>query len=120
MLQLLLLLKSKHNGVPVIDPTNTEIDQPQFPSEDWSVTPHGPFKEDTPSNAPSPILISFTLMDFIDSYHSSDSFTQLSTTGLIALLSSDPVFAYSKKQVSCETSIFGSEFVTMKHFCEFL
>ena len=34
-------LKSKHNGVTLFDPTELEIDQTQFLTEDWSETPYG-------------------------------------------------------------------------------
>ena len=36
--QMFSLLKSKHNEVTVFHPTEPEIDQTQFPTEDWSVT----------------------------------------------------------------------------------
>ena len=45
-------LKSEHNGVTVFDPTEPEIDLNQFPTEDWSATPYGLYKEDVPLNAP--------------------------------------------------------------------
>ena len=45
-------LKSKHNGVTVFDPAEPEIDQTQFPTEDWSATPYGICKEDVPLNSP--------------------------------------------------------------------
>ena len=43
-------LKSKHNGVTVFDLTEPEIDQTQFPTEDWSVRPYGLCKEDISLN----------------------------------------------------------------------
>ena len=42
--QMFALLKSKYNGVTVFNPTETDIDQSQFPTEDWSATPYGPCK----------------------------------------------------------------------------
>ncbi len=43
-------LKSKHNGVMVFDPTVPDIDESQFPNEDWSATTYGCEKEEIPSN----------------------------------------------------------------------
>ena len=40
--QMISFLKSKHNGVTVFDPTDPEINQAQFPTEDWSETPYVP------------------------------------------------------------------------------
>jgi len=113
-------LKGKHNGVMVFDPTEPDIDQSQFPIEDWSATPYGPCKEDIPSNAPAPKGIGFTIRAFVDSDHAGDSITRRSRTGFIIFLNSAPIFVYSKKQESCETSSFGSEFIAMKTCCEYL
>ena len=38
----------------MFDPTDPEIDQTQFPTEDWFATPYDPCKEDVPSNDPEP------------------------------------------------------------------
>ena len=54
-------LKSKCNGIIVFDPTEHDIDQTQFPTEDWSTRPYGLCKEDVPLNAPAPRGIGFTM-----------------------------------------------------------
>ena len=113
-------LKTKHNGVMVFDPTEPDIDQSQFPTEDWSATPYGPCTEDIPYNAPAPKGIGFTIRAFADSDHAGDSVTRRSRTGFIVFLNSAPIFVYSKKQGSCETSSFGSEFIAMKSCCEYI
>ena len=118
--QMFAFLKSKHNGVMVFDPTEPDIDLSQFPSEDWSATPYGPCKEDIPSNAPPPRGIGFTMRAFVDSDHAGDSVTRRSRTGFMVFLNSAPIFVYSKKQGSCETSSFGSEFIAMKSCCEYI
>ena len=79
-------LKSKHNGVTVFDPTEPEIDQTRFPTEDWSVTPHGLCKEDVPLNAPAPRGIGFTMRVFVDSDQARDSIARRSRTGFIVFL----------------------------------
>ena len=118
--QMFSFLKSKHNGVMVFDPTESDIDQTQFPTEDWSATPYGPCKEDIPSNAPAPRGIGFTMRDFVDSDHTGDLVTRRSRTGFIVFLNIAPIFVYSKKQGICETSSFRSEFIKMKSCCEYL
>ena len=67
----------------MFDPTDPEIDQTQFPTEDWSETPYGLCKEDVPLNSPSPRGIGFTMRAFVDSDHSGDSITRRSRTGFI-------------------------------------
>ena len=46
--------------------------------------------------------------------------TRRSRTGFIIYINSAPIYFMSKKQGSCETSTFGSEFVAMKQCCEYL
>ena len=46
--------------------------------------------------------------------------TRRSRTGFIVYINSAPIYFMSKKQGSCETSTFGSEFVAMKQCCEYL
>ena len=62
----------------------------------------------------------FAMRAFFYSYHAGDLVTSRSRTGCVVFINNDPIFFYSKKQVSCETSSFGSEFVAMKSFCEHL
>ena len=50
----------------------------------------------------------------MDSDHAGDLVSRLSRTSFIVFLESTPIFVYSKKQGSFETSSFGSEFVAMK------
>ena len=111
---MLLFLKSKYNAVMVFDLTVTEIDQNRLPTENQSATPYGPCKEDAPSNAPEHRGIVLAIRDFVDSDHAGDLVSRLSRTSFIVFLESTPIFVYSKKQGSFETSSFGSEFVAMK------
>ena len=71
-------------------------------------------------NAPPPRGIGFTMRAFVDSDHAGDSITRRSRTGFIVFLNNAPIFVHSKKQGSCETSSFGSEFIAMKSCCEYL
>ena len=55
--------------------TEPEIDINKFPREDWSATPYGECKEETPSNGPEPRVIVFTIRAFVDSDHAGDMIT---------------------------------------------
>ena len=57
---------------------------------------------------------------FVDSNNASDLVACRSRTGFIVIFNNDPIFLFSKKKGSCETSSFGSEFEAMKSFCEHL
>ena len=113
-------LKSKHNGVTVFDPSEPDIDESQFPREDWSATPYGDCNEEIPSNAPPPLGVAFTIRGFVDSNHAGDTITRRSRTGFMVFLNKALIYVSSKKQTSCETSSFGSEFIAMKSCCEYL
>ena len=109
--QMFSLLKSKHNEVAVLDPIEPEIDQTQFPTEDWSETP---CKEDAPSNKSEPMRTCFTMRDCVESGHAGDSVARQSRTSFIVILKISSIFVFSNKQRSCETSSFGSELITTK------
>jgi hypothetical protein len=57
---------------------------------------------------------------FVDSDHAGDLITRRSRTGFIVFLDGAPIYWSSKKQTSCETSTFGSEFVAMKQATEYI
>ena len=56
----------------------------------------------------------------VDADHAGDSTTRRSRTGFIIYLNSAPIYWMSKKQISVESSSFGSEFVAMKQCCEYI
>ena len=51
---------------------------------------------------------------FVDADHAADTVSRKSRTGFIVYVNMAPVFWFSKKQTTVETSSFGSEFVAMK------
>ena len=119
-LHMFAFLKNKHNGVMVFDPSEPDLDESQFPNEDWSATPYGECKEELPPNAPEPRGRGFTMRAFVDSDHAGDTVTRRSRTGFMVFLNCSPIHWFSKKQGSCETSSFGSEFCAMKTCCEYI
>ena len=76
--------------------------------------------EELPPNMPKPLGKSMTMRVFVDSDHAGDSVTRRSRTGFVVFLNRAPIYWYSKKQGSCETSTFGSEFIAMKQACEYV
>ena len=113
-------LKSNHNAEMVFDPTVPEIDMDKFPKEDWSHTPYADFKEQLPHDMRKQLGFGFKISAYVDSDHAGDSITRRSRTGFIIFLNSAPIYWLSRKQPGLETSSFGSEFMAMKHCCEYL
>ena len=120
LLHMFAFFKTKHNGVMVFDPTEPKIDENQFLTQDWSATPYGACSEEISPNAPKPRGIGFTMCAFVDSDHAGDSVTRRSRTGFLIFLNSAPIYWFSKKQTSVETSSFGSECIAMKQCCKYI
>ena len=57
---------------------------------------------------------------FVDADHAGNLVTRRSRTGFVVMLNNAPVYWYSKKQGSVETSTFGSEFMAMKQAAEYV
>ena len=77
-------------------------------------------KEAVPTNAPTPRGKDVDLRMFVDSDHAGDKVRRRSRTGFFIYLNSAPIVWMSKKQPTIETSVFGAEFVAMKHGVETL
>ena len=59
-------------------------------------------------------------MFFVDADRAGDLVTQRSRTEFTVFLNNAPIYWTSKKQNSCETNTFGSEFVAMKQAAEYV
>jgi hypothetical protein len=112
-------LDKHHNAELVFDLTEPEIDMEAFAPKDWSNSIYGDVKEDLPPNMPEARGKGFRMRMFVDSNHAAESVTRQSRTGFLCFLNSVPINWVSKKQGSCETSTFGSEFVAMKTATEY-
>ena len=112
-------LKKHHNAEMPFDPTLPEMDMEQFPLHDWSMSIYGQVEEELPPNMPKPLGQEMVMRVFIDSDHAGESLTRRSRTGFIVYLNKAPIYWMSKKQTSCETSTFGSEFCAMKQGTEY-
>jgi hypothetical protein len=62
----------------------------------------------------------FVVRAKVDADHAADTVTRRSRTGFLVYLNSAPIYWSSKKQNSVESSSFGSEFIAMKHCCEYI
>ena len=77
--------------------------------------PHeGNLKEEVPPNMPEPLGLPFLMWVFVVSDHAGESVIRLSRRGFIVFLNSETIYCHYKKQTSCETSAFGSEFLALK------
>ena len=113
-------LKRHHNSEMVFDPSDPEIEPDKFQRQDWEATEFGELEEILPENRPEARGMGFLMRAFVDADHASNSVTRRSRTGFLVYLNSSPIFWYSKKQSTIETSSFGSEFMAMKHCTEYL
>ena len=106
----------------VFDPSMPDFDRSIFTSEDWAYSAYGceDLKEEIPPNMPKPHGESMTMRVYVDSDHAGDQVTRRSRTGFVVFLNNAPIYWFSKKQGSCETSTFGSEFVAMKQATEYV
>ena len=69
---------------------------------------------------PPPLGKDIDLHMMVDSDHAGDKTTQRSRTGFLILCNLSPIIWISKKQATIKTSVFGAEFVAMKHSIETL
>ena len=115
-------LKAHPNAEMVFYPTPIRPDMSMFERQDWSYSAYGyeSLKEELPRNMPNPLGPSMTMRVFVDADHAGDLITCRSRMGFIVFLNNSPIYWSSKKQNSCETITFGSEFVAMKQATEYV
>jgi hypothetical protein len=109
------------NSEMVFDPTEPAIEKDIFNLKDWSTSESGlTLHEEMPYNMPEARGFGFLMRAFVDADHATDSITRRSRTGFLVYLNSAPIYWTSKKQISVETSSFGSEFTAMKQCTEYV
>ncbi len=72
-------------------------------------------EEAIPPDMPPPHAKDVDLRMMVDSDHAGEKKTRRSRTGFIIFCNLAPIIWLSKQQVTIETSVFGAEFVAMKH-----
>ena len=112
-------LKNKHNSRQIYDPTYPDIDMTNFNETNWKYF-FEDVKEAIPLDAPEPRGKEVDLRLYVDADHAGDKKTRRSRTGFFIFLNCALIMWKSKKQPTIETSVFGAEFVAMKHGMETL
>ena len=119
----LAYLKKHINSALVFDPTVPDIDMESFQKQDWKYyvysTPGVELKEEVPPNITDPLGLPFVMRKFMDADHAGETMTKRSRSGYIIFLNSAPIYWHPRKQISCETRTFGSEFVALKKSTEY-
>jgi hypothetical protein len=72
-------------------------------------------EEAIPPNMPPPLDKDLALCMMVDSDHAGEKRTQRSRTGFIIFCNLAPIIWLLKQEGTIETSVFGAEFVAMKH-----
>ena len=119
VLHVFAYLKKKYNSRLALDPTYPTIDMGDFKEHDWKQF-YGEVKEAIPLNAPEPRGKEVDIRMYVDSDHAGDKAVRRSRTGFMIFMNMALIQAVSKKQATIETSVFGAEFVAMKHGMESL
>ena len=108
----------------VFDPSEPEIKMEEFKREDWGYSiyssPGEEMKEEMPPGMPKPLGEAFKIRGYVDADHAGELLTRRSRTGYVIFLNKSPIYWYSKKNQSIETSTFGSEFMAMKQVTEYI
>ena len=81
---------------------------------------YGDVKEEVPSDAPIPLGRPVEINAWIDADHAGDRLTRRSHTGILIFVQGAPIFWFSKRQATIESSTFGSEIVAMRSCLEFI
>jgi hypothetical protein len=112
-------LKLKHNSRHIFDPTYPDIDQTAFPKFDW-IAFYRNVEEAIPPDMPPPLGKDFDIHMMVDSDHVGEKRTQCCCSRFLIFCNLAPIIWLLKQQATIETSVFGAEFVAMKHGIETL
>ena len=112
-------LKRKTNSRMVFDPTYPEINEDHFLHYDWT-RHYGEVEEAIPVDMPKPLGKAVDFIMHVDANHAGEKARRRSRTGFFIYLNSALISWLSKRQPTVETSVFGAEFVAMKHGVETL
>jgi hypothetical protein len=109
MFRLFGYLKSHAKYRIVFDPTQPNYEGLEFNEYDWSYT-YQDAKEDIPDVMPEPFTPNLGITVYADSNHGNCLATRRSTTSILLTLGKTPIFTYSKRQNTIESSTYGAEF----------
>ena len=106
------------------DPTYVEIEQPtnhlESPETKAKIMKefYPDAEEKIPPNAPKPRGKPVQINCFVDSDHAGNIITRRSHTGILIFLNMAPIYWFSKRQNTVESSTFSSEFIALKTAAE--
>ena len=122
VLHIFAYLRKYHNTELVYDLSDPVVEQDVFEQRDWTSSEFGAVqgKEEVPSNMSEPRGLGFVMCAKVDAEHASDMITRHSRSGFLVYLNCAPIYWWSKKQNSVESSSFGSKFIAMKQGCEYV
>ena len=112
-------LKSHLNSRLALDLSYPDIDMDSFKRYGWKQF-YGDVKELIPPNAPWAVGREFIKRTFLDIDFADDNLNRRSRSEFIKMINGAPLYWFSKKQSSMETSSFDSEFVAMRQCCEYI
>ena len=122
VLHIFAYLRKYHSTELVYDPSDPVVEQNVFERRDWASSEFGSVqgKDEIPSNMPESRGLGFIMRAKVDADHASDTTTRRSRMGFLVYLNCAPIYWWSKKQNSVESSSFGSEFIAMEESCEYV
>ena len=113
-------IKKHHSSEMVFDRSTPSVYHRYFKREDWYLSIYCQIEEELPYNTHEPRLLVIRMRLYVDHNHSRYSITRKLITGFVVFLNEDPIYWMYKKQTSCETSTFVSEFVAMNQYVEYV
>lgn len=115
-------LRKYHNAEMLFDPSLPHVDPSAFQRQDWtfSAMTEEDIKEVLPPYMPASRGRGFVIRVFVDADHAGDEITRRSRTGFIVYINNAPVYWYSKRQGSVESSTYQAEFTAMKEAAEYV
>ena len=81
---------------------------------DWEKSVYGSAHEAKPHDSPIALGKPIILTHYVDANLYHDMITRRSVTGILHFINQTPVDWFSKKQATCETATYGSEFVAAR------
>ena len=112
-------LKKVPKKTIAIDPRRPDIDEARFVKHDWYDF-YRDAKEPIADNMPKPRGKHVSVHCFVDASHADNKVNRRSQTGILIFVNRAPIMWYSKRQNTCETSTFGSEFIALKTATEMI
>jgi hypothetical protein len=113
-LHIMSYLSQKHNTQLIFDLTYPKIDMGQFPQYNWTKF-YGNVEEAILVVMPEPLGKDLDICMMCDSDHAGDKRTRRPCTGFLIFCNMALIDWVSKKHATIKTSVFGAEFLAMKH-----